>query len=246
VDERTLKTQAEVLAETFAASRHPLPLWDGLQPLVSNEFRAADGDDGRRHLGADLMYKRPVPGKRKLPVYTPTYFMPGEPDDDEVPVFSPFDGKVWSITYSKSGMMLLKIDHGNVPGIGPLLTMFLHGRKPVVKPGWRLRAGDPTHTVGKSGTDTNHSHAEFLLTARPRRYPAPRRADGYAEPSTDLHWPTDPAPFLARMPRMDLDGNVHAPPAGPLPALPGPAHLPSGGLAWAAVAAITAKTAHLI
>jgi hypothetical protein len=107
-----------------------------------------------KHLGADYMYKRPEPGKPLLPWVTKRFEM-----WPEVPVLAVGDGDAWSVGRNAKGSNIVIIDHHNVPGFGPLASMYIHLQDDIrVKAKQPVKAGQVIGFVGHTGTSIAHLH----------------------------------------------------------------------------------------
>lgn len=148
----------------------PLPAFAGLDPVISNPFKKP------KHRGVDLMYPREKPGKPDLPWQTKNYeFFPG------IPVVSCGPGNVYSIGKSKKGANIIIVDHHNVPGFGPLASMYAHVERIQVKARDVVDRDTILAYGGHTGTDTAHLHFALSVDAADK-------------------WGFDPAPLLAKWP----------------------------------------------
>lgn len=174
------------VADPFAGWVYPMPMHEGRRPEVSSGFSkngSGPNKSRRNHWGNDIMYRRhegdggPVSasGKRKArhPVYTRGWYC------HRVDALAVGPGYVHSVN---RGWVLL--DHGNVPGHGPLATWYQHLHEPLVERGDEVAAGQVIGIVGATYTDINHLHFEWRDCNRGKG-----RADTVV----------DPEPFLRRL-----------------------------------------------
>jgi murein DD-endopeptidase MepM/ murein hydrolase activator NlpD len=135
----------------------PVPLLAGVAPRISDSYGYSPVR-GRLHAGSDLMYRRPETGKESLPVFAKNYFMP-----DGVPALAFDDGIVTRAGQIGTGGRV-EIDHG-----GGFSTKYYHLTDIRVKPGERIKAGQPVGIIGHNPTGyrLNHLHFETLKNGVP-------------------------------------------------------------------------------
>lgn len=97
----------------------PLPKWKGRIPYVTDGFYPAKTATHRQHLGCDIMYPRKQ-GDPPFPRSTSQSSIPFG-----VPVLAAYEGRVWNAGKDNRGHHVT-LDHGNVPGIGPVITFYQH------------------------------------------------------------------------------------------------------------------------
>lgn len=138
----------------------PVPIHRGKIPKISQGFGGSSG----RHKGIDVMYRRKEKGVQKLPVFSKHYEMPSG-----IPALAFAAGKVTRASMIGTGGRV-RIDHGN-----GLETAYYHLRKPAVRIGQIVKAGQPVgdvyhNTSPPSATRTpyklNHLHFEIFKNGR--------------------------------------------------------------------------------
>jgi hypothetical protein len=138
----------------YAGWTFPLPAWGGYRPTRSQEYRPAD------HHGVDVMYPRQAGGNDSVyasgtPNGSRNFFMP-----DNVPVYCPKDGTIWSTGISKHGPWCV-IDCGK-----PIALYMVHFDQLLISGqsrGTPVNAGQMIGTVGFSPADPErlkHLHIE--------------------------------------------------------------------------------------
>lgn len=143
----------------------PLPTLPGDRAaVISDSFHAEETADHRKHLGADLMYRRLPAEPAELPRGTKRYSVPAR-----TPVLAAFHGKVRSAEVTGYGHSVA-IDHGDVPGVGPVVTFYQHmeGFSRPWKKGDNVAAGERLGIVGGSltGYPLHHLHFELWMPTR--------------------------------------------------------------------------------
>lgn len=175
--------------EAWAGWVWPVPVTDGRVPQISQEFKPFVGGNrnatsaSANHLGVDIMFPKRE-GDPAGPVLhdASKHFIAPE----GTKVLAAFPGQVWSSGVSGYGHYVL-LDHGNVPGLGPLNTFYQHlaGFSRDWKKGDLVQAGDILGDMGfPPGLDSEHlRHLHFELRC-------PRQG---VDPNL---WPINPAPYM--------------------------------------------------
>ena len=183
----------------------PIPAYGQAFPTVSDPFDR-EGRGGRGHLGADIMYKRSRRGDFFRPEITPWFAMPS----DIIHVLCAGPGTVFSINELDSHGVRVTIDHGNVPNVGPRVTVYRHLKRVFVSKGDEVVGGTPLGICGGDPTNgdkmINHLHFELWDTSRPA-------TEGKGRESFAI----DPGPVLATLPFVEQDdsGEFEFPPSEP-------------------------------
>lgn len=151
----------------------PLASWDMREPEVSSQFGSPRGHGA--HAGVDIMYRR-IRGENwgddpAHPIHsTNPHYVFIMPAGQLAIAAGP--GKVWDAKRGPGGLHVI-IDHGNVPGVGPLTTYYQHLLN-FVKP-WQkgdvVKAGEPLGEIGDNpseGKDPRHLHFEMRFPVRAR------------------------------------------------------------------------------
>lgn len=161
---------------TWANWVYPLPsLSDGRQAVISDGFSAAATDGHRQHLGVDVMYRRSPLEPAELPRGSKGYYVPAN-----TAVLAAFGGTIAKPSLTGYGHSV-QIDHGNVPGVGHVVTFYQH-MSSFARPwkaGERVSAGEKLGIVGGSltGYPLHHLHFEMWLPTRANAInPAPYMA----------------------------------------------------------------------
>lgn len=155
------------------------------RPVISDGYKAKATATTRQHLGVDLMYKRSIAGTPNLPGSTKWFECVG------ARVMAAFDGTVWSANLLDPHGISVEIDHHQVAGVGPRVTVYRHLDLCYVKKGESVKAGQILGVAGYDRTrpaseTPNHLHFEIWDTSRPKVTGNPREDFGF-----------DPAPVMA-------------------------------------------------
>lgn len=161
----------------------PMRALGSRQPVISDGFSPAATDGHRKHLGVDIMYRRLASESPTLPQGTKNFYVPAN-----TPVVAAYHGKIWIANLSPKGHQI-QIDHGNVPGLGPLNTYYQHLQS--FSRQWRkgdtVRPGDVLGIVGGNiepgGYPLWHLHFELWVPTAGR---------------SASEWAIDPAPVMAK------------------------------------------------
>lgn len=150
---------------------------DARKPVVSDGFKAQATASTRQHLGIDIMYKRAARGTPDLPGVTAWF------ECVDARVLAAFDGNVWKVHRTDPHGISLELDHHNVPGVGPRVTVYRHLAVCYVADGQAVKAGDVLGIAGydttRKATETpNHLHFELWDTSRPKTTGNPREDFG--------------------------------------------------------------------
>ncbi len=128
----------------------PVPLLGKLKPRISDGYGMRSS--GKKHVGVDIMYRRPEKGTPKLPVYSKHYFLP-----DGIAAIA-YDGGV--VTTSKEigtgGYIVIEHPDG-------MTSQFMHLKNRVVAEGQTVDPGQTIATVwhNVSGYRLNHLHFQL-------------------------------------------------------------------------------------
>lgn len=145
----------------------PLPIWRGYKPEVSDGFQGAVTADHRKHLGADIMYRRKRSGVVQSPEEridgingTKLYFVPAG-----MVAYAVHDGRLWSTGETELGFNVV-LDAGK-----PYACFYQHLSTLLVPVGVKsglfngrpfpIRAGDPLGVVGGARTGYKLRHLHF-------------------------------------------------------------------------------------
>lgn len=177
----------------------PVPIWDGRVPTISQEFKpgqdpgfgSSSGADSN-HLGVDITFRKKAGDpKQNIPHLSLGPFISPE----GTPIVAAFPGKIWASGITGYGHYVT-VDHGNVPGIGPLVTFYQHldGFVHPWSKGDEVKAGDVLGTMGfptETGDPEGFRHLHFELWFPQKGVP-------------DRQWPRDPAPYMAQWRKVTL------------------------------------------
>lgn len=174
---------------------------DGRRAVISDGFKAVAKDGARQHLGVDLMYPNATAQTPKPRVLTKWFAMP-----DGCNALAAGPGKVWTVGADSHGTYV-EIDHGNVPGAGPRMTVYRHLARASVVKGDVVAAGHPVGVISFDpvGNGPSHLHFELWDTSRPK-VPDGRRES----------WSVDPAPFMGSWSHRGRDGSMERGDGGPM------------------------------
>ncbi len=181
----------------------PVPIWEGRPPVISQEWKpGVDPGPGRasgaheNHLGVDICFRKKAgdpPGHVKHLTEGPFIAPQG------TPIIAAYDGKVWAKGYTSYGHYVT-VDHGNVPGLAPLVTFYQHleGFERDWQKGDEVRAGDVLGTMGYPNPEADadgfrHLHFELWFPVKG----VPER-----------QWSVDPAPYMTHWRKITLPQNV--------------------------------------
>jgi hypothetical protein len=144
-------------------------LQEGSKPVISDGFKPYAIEGVRRqHLGVDVMYARVPHGEPSPPDMTKGFKCPS----GKSPVIACGPGKVYSVDPADKHGVCVKVDHGQVGGFGPCLSVYRHLASLKVAKGQVIPAGTFLGFAGKdlsgSKTTPNHLHFELWKTDRPR------------------------------------------------------------------------------
>lgn len=155
----------------------PVESFAGLSPVVSDGF-GRDKRGGRGHLGADIMFRRPISGAEDRPGYTRHFFCPS----GQVRAVASLGGEVVRVKHDRRNGGVVKILHSK-----RWLLVYRHLVNPCAEQGAEISAGDVLGIVGYAphagDRGINHLHFEIWDTAKQG---APTRANQAI----------DPAPYL--------------------------------------------------
>lgn len=168
-------------------------------PVVSDGFKAKATATTRQHLGVDVMYKREARGEPSLP-YKTAWF-----ECVDAQVLAAFDGHVWEVNRLDPHGISVLVDHHNVAGTGPRVTVYRHLDTCWAVKGQAVKAGDLLGIAGydktKSARSTpNHLHFEVWDTSRPKVSGNPREDFGI-----------DPGTIMGRWGFRGRDGSYRGP-----------------------------------
>lgn len=144
----------------------PIPTWHGRAPVISDGFGSPRDGGSRRHLGADLMYRR------RTRTELVTEFPPRSPHSlwhfvpPETIVMAAADGVIWSAGNTPRGYSVV-LSH-----TAPWATYYTHMSRLFVPTtsrgagGHRVRAGQPLGIVGSDPKNPQIRHLHFEIWHR--------------------------------------------------------------------------------
>ena len=146
----------------------PVAITDGREPVVSDKYQLYKSADHRAHSGADIMFKK-RPGDAPERIRHDASLLYIAPEGTKILATGP--GKIWSTGSSERGLNIL-IDHGNVPGFGPMTTWYQHlaSFARSWKKGDRVQPGTVLGDMGYStadGEQLRHLHFEIRNPTSP-------------------------------------------------------------------------------
>ena len=146
----------------------PVAITDGREPVISDKYQLHESADHRMHTGVDILFKK-RPGDPRERVKHTASLLYIAPQGTKILAAGP--GKIWSTGSSERGLNIL-VDHGNVPGFGPMTTWYQHlasfsrnwRKGDVVRPGAVL--GDMGYPT-TDGEQLRHLHFEVRNPTSP-------------------------------------------------------------------------------
>lgn len=148
--------------ETWAGWVYPVAITDGRIPEISDKFQDHVSEDHRMHTGVDICFRKREgdPPGRVRHTATLHYISP-----EGTAILAAGPGKIWSTGETERGKNIL-VDHGDVPGFGPMCTWYQHlaSFEREWKKGDVIAAGDLLGRMGYSTLDGEQfRHLHFQI-----------------------------------------------------------------------------------